>query len=127
LIIVDTSVWISALRGLNAGHAETLTSLLDADEVALPVPVRIQLLSVVSPQERAQVRKALSGLPVIAVNEEMWSTVERWTEHAADGGHHFALSDLLIAAAADDIGGLVWSLGRDFERMARMGLVELYR
>jgi hypothetical protein len=33
---------------------------------------------------------------------------------------------LLIARLAHDIGGLVWSLDSDFERMARLKLVRLY-
>jgi predicted nucleic acid-binding protein len=33
----------------------------------------------------------------------------------------------LIAALASEIGGLVWSLDRDFERMTQLKLVALYR
>jgi len=32
----------------------------------------------------------------------------------------------LIASLAAEIGGLVWSLDKDFERMERLGLVSLY-
>jgi predicted nucleic acid-binding protein len=49
-----------------------------------------------------------------------------WVERAADEGQHFALSDLLIAALAEEIGGLVWSLDRDFERMEHLEIVHLY-
>ena len=49
-----------------------------------------------------------------------------WIERAADAGQRFAISDLLIASLAAEIGGLVWSLDKDFERMERLKLVSLY-
>jgi predicted nucleic acid-binding protein len=47
-------------------------------------------------------------------------------EPAADAGLRFAVSDLLIAALAHDLGGLVWSLDADFANMASLGFVRLY-
>jgi predicted nucleic acid-binding protein len=52
--------------------------------------------------------------------------MEGWIEPAADAGHRFAVTDILIAALAHDIDALVWSLDADFERMASLGLVRLY-
>lgn len=123
MIVVDTSVWISALRQPTGSNAEILNSLLSADEVALPVPVRVELLAGAKLKERSRLRRALTSLPVLAVTDDTWSIVDAWL----DTGHAFSLPDLLIAAAAREIGGLVWSLDSDFERMARAGLVELYQ
>ena len=39
MIVVDTSDWVSALRSATGPEAGILTTLLEADEVALPVPV----------------------------------------------------------------------------------------
>ena len=36
------------------------------------------------------------------------------------------MTDLLIASLTSDIGGLVWSFDKDFERMERLGFVSLY-
>ena len=127
LIVVDTSVWIDALREPTGEEANTLKGLLDADEVALPVPVRVELLSGIAKKERLRVQRALTGLPVLAINDETWSILEDFATRAAIVGQRFTVTDLLIASAARELGALVWSLDSDFERMERAGLVELYR
>ena len=82
MIVVDTSVWVAALRSATSPEAEVLASLLDADEVALPVPVRIELLSGVARTERARLRRVLSALPVLSPTEESWSLMNTWIERA---------------------------------------------
>jgi predicted nucleic acid-binding protein len=126
VIVVDTSVWVDAFRHAQGKTAKTLGGLLDADEVALPLPVRIELSSGVARKDRSSLRRALSGLPILHPTEATWSQIERWVETSANAGQRFAITDLLVAALAEDIAGLVWSLDGDFERMARLKLVRLY-
>jgi predicted nucleic acid-binding protein len=127
MIVVDTSVWVQSLRGKHPDTADTLRQLLDADDVALPLPVRIELMSGVGRRDRASLRRALSSLPVVFPTEETWRRLERWVERAAEAGEHFAVTDLLIAALADDVDGLIWSLDDDFARMARLKIARLYQ
>lgn len=127
MIVVDTSVWVSALRSRDSPETPLLRGLLDADEVALPAPVRTELLMGVAGGKRSPLAEALSALPVLYPTEETWRTVDAWTERAAARGHSFSLGDLLIAVLASEAGALVWSLDRDFERLARLALVQLYR
>jgi len=126
VIVADTSVWVEALRNGRSSTAGTLTSLLDADELALPVPVRIELTSGVAKKDRARLKRALTGLPILAATDGTWSIVERWIDPAADKGHRFAVTDLLIAALADEADALVWSLDADFVRMEKLKMVRLY-
>ena len=58
--------------------------------------------------------------------DDTWPPLGDWIARAADAGQRFAITDLLIARLADEIGGLVWSLDSDFERLARLKLVRLY-
>ena len=126
MVVVDTSVWVAVLRSRTALEAPALGALLDADEVILPVPVRVELLLGAQARERARLRRVLSALPIACPVDETWTLVEGWAERAVDAGHRFGVGDLLIAALASERDALVWSLDRDFERMARLTFVSLY-
>jgi predicted nucleic acid-binding protein len=125
LIVVDTSVWVAARRR-KPGVARILEGLIDADAVALALPVRLELLAGVARHDRKAFLSAFGALPQLHPSRETWRTLPRWIERAADAGARFAITDLLIASLAADIGGLVWSLDRDFERMADLKLVGVY-
>jgi predicted nucleic acid-binding protein len=126
MIAVDTSVWVAALRAARSPEAVALGALLDADEVALPVPVRIEILSGASSRDRVALRKALSALPVIYPTDATWTLIDQWVDRAGEAHQRFGVGDLLIGALAREAGALVWSLDADFDRMSRLGLVDLY-
>jgi predicted nucleic acid-binding protein len=126
VIVVDTSVWVAALRAGTAAEAEVLGRLLDADDVELAVPVRLELLGGVSNPDRLRLRRALSALPVLYPTDTTWQLMDDWVERAAAAGHRFGVGDLLIGALAHETGSLVWSLDADFTRMSRLGFVNLY-
>jgi predicted nucleic acid-binding protein len=124
LIVVDTSVWLAAPR--HKRIADALRSLIDADEIALALPVRLELLAGTAKHDRAAFRRAYGALPQLQPTEETWATIRGWLERAKDAGESFGLVDLLIASAASEIGALVWSLDKDFERMEQLGFVSRY-
>lgn len=126
MIAVDTSVWVAAERRPNGDDAATLRSLLRADEVLLPVPVRIELMTGVAARNRRAVSRELSSLVVAHPTDETWRIVERFVPRAVDAGHHFKVTDLLIAALAQESDALVWSLDAAFATMEMLGFVRLY-
>jgi predicted nucleic acid-binding protein len=105
MIVVDTSVWVAAQRRPSGETARTLLSLLDADEVALALPVRLELLAGISKSDRPRFQRAFSALPVLMPTEETWAPLDEWIARAADAGQRFAITDLLIARLADEFGG----------------------
>jgi predicted nucleic acid-binding protein len=126
MIVVDTSVWVAALRHGTGAEARVLSALLDADEVAVPVPVRVEILAGASKRDIPRLRRVLSALPLVFPGEETWHVIDAWIDRAARAGQRFGFGDLLIGALASETGALVWSLDADFDRMSRAGLVDLY-
>lgn len=126
MIVVDTSVWVATFRSAESPLAPVLRRLLDDDEVALAVPVRIELLSGASAADRPRLRRALSALPVVYPTDATWVLIDDWIERAGRSGQRFGFGDLLIAALASELGALVWSLDEDFARMGRLRFVDAY-
>ena len=124
MIVVDTSVWIAAPR--QKVVADALGQLIEDDEVTLALPVRLELWTGVARQDRRAFLRTYGALPQLHPTEDTWRVLPEWIEKAKDAGETFTICDLLIASLAEEIGGLVWSLDKDFERMERLKLVSLY-
>ena len=126
MIVVDTSVWIAALRRAESAEARHLRGLLDEDQVALAVPVRVEILSGASRRDRARLRSTLSALPLLYPSEGTWDLIDRWLDVAGAAGDRFGVGDLLVAAIAAERHCAIWSLDRDFTRMGRLGIATLH-
>ena len=114
------------MRRPQSPRAAVFAQLLDADDLAVPLPVRIELMGGVARKHRAAFRRTLSALPVLRPTDATWQLIEKWIEPAAVKGFRFSVPDLLIAALADELEALVWTLDKDFQAMEELGFVQLY-
>jgi len=126
MIVVDTSVWVAALRSASSLEASAFAALVDSDDVLLAAPVRTELLGGARAVDRKHLKRLLTALPVAYPTKETWQRMDGWAELAHDRGDRFGVGDLLIAAMAKEAGALVWSLDADFARMERLKFVDLY-
>jgi predicted nucleic acid-binding protein len=126
VILVDTSVWIEAFRRGHSQEAEHLRILLDASEVAMSPPIRIELLSGSSAADLPRLRRTLSALPLFVPSVETWERMEGWIERAVRSGRRFGAADLLIAGVAAENDLPIWSLDDDFAAMEKLGFVRVH-
>lgn len=126
MIFLDTSVWVDFFIGKTPSLIAEVYRLLDEDVVALPSPVRIELLSGASKQDAPRLRRVLSALATYYPQESTWQLIEEWIGNAKIHGHRFGFGDLLIAAIASDRKAKIWSLDADFLRMAKLKWAELH-
>lgn len=126
MIVADTSVWVEFLHGRPAVVAR-LSELLDADHVALPINVRIEVLAGLPERTLGPFSRALQGLEPLYPSHDTWALMEQWVLRASRRGERFAVSDLLVAALATERGATVWSRDVDFARLAKLGFVRLDR
>lgn len=127
MIFVDTSVWIAAFRNAGAAEARQLSHLLDSDDAALSIPVFLEVLAGASKMDRPRIKAALTALPLFYPTDQTWRLAERWIEAAGDAGERFGFADLLVGAIAAENEASLWSLDSDFERMARLKLIKLFK
>lgn len=126
MICADTSVWIAALANGDSIEANQLGELLDADEVILPTPVRLEILAGTPKKNRRQLQERLSAVPPAIPNLGTWDRIETWIGTAVDAGQRFGMADLLIASSAADHDARIWSLDSDFARMEKLGFLKCF-
>jgi predicted nucleic acid-binding protein len=124
VIAVDTSVWIDFFRGRSPA-VEKLSLLLDRGDVALPIPVKIEILSGAKKSEAQRLERVLSALPILYPTELIWKLLAKWVTAGAAAGQRFGVGDLLVAGLAVEHGCTLWSFDSDFTRMASLRMVTL--
>ena len=126
MICVDTSVWIAALGDATGAGALHLSELVDANVVAVPAPVRVEILAGAPRRAFADLVDGFLGITQFVPGGPTWELVEHWVSEAVAAGQRFGVVDLLIAATAAEHGATLWSLDADFARMQKLGFVQLY-
>lgn len=120
LYLVDTSVWIRALRRSGSGEVQRrLEDLLVANEAATCDMVRLELLRAAADEtEQARLEARLHGLHQLSADADDWLAAARLGFALRQAGITVASPDLLIAAIGLRHDAIVVHADRDFELIA---------
>lgn len=116
-ILVDTSIWIEYFRP-DTATGNLLETLLTENSVVTCGIVLFELMQgVKSDKEKTVVMNALSGLPYLEMNEQLWLKSAELSSSLKKKGLTLPLSDIFIAAIAIEHNLSVFTLDKHFEQI----------
>jgi len=125
MMLVDTSIWIEALR---RGRALHLEELVDFDEIVTCLPILQELLQGFRDERAFRIaRESLTALPTIEspLRQEVFEEAANLYRSARRNGLTVRSSvDCLIAACAIRNGLTVLHRDRDFPLLARVSALQ---
>lgn len=101
MVLVDSSVWMEALR--REGRLDiklAVEGLLEADEAKICAPIRLKVLGGARPEDREQISHCLSFLPDRPCDEEDWNRATRLIWKCLDAGLAVPPDHALVASMA---------------------------
>jgi predicted nucleic acid-binding protein len=126
VILVDTSVWITAINQRGSPEARELDEILGRYDVASTDVVIAELLQgAKSDQEFARLSAQIDGLTFFHANEATWRRAAELAYQLKRQGLTTALSDLLVAAVALENDLPVYATDTDFKRVPGLKLHEV--
>jgi predicted nucleic acid-binding protein len=119
-VLADTSAWMQARRDTKA--RDLLLSAIARGDVCWCWPVRYELMVDARGSDGiAVVERTLEGLREIRVNRSVqravWATMRELAGDGSHGAHRFPLTDLAVAAAAQDAGIGILHFDQHLERL----------
>jgi hypothetical protein len=128
MVLVDSSVWIEALRRDGDPHTKlALEALLEADEAGWCGPVKLEVMGGARTSERKRLAFFFQAVPYCEVESGAWSNAVRLSWTLRDAGVTVPWNDLLIATLAIDLGCRVYAHDQHFERIAAAAPLRLYQ
>lgn len=118
LFLIETSAWVSFLRG-DAATVQRVDPLLAERRVAINGPIYAELLSGALTREiQNQLKILLRSLHWIREPSDIWDRVAEARFTLARQGHQATLVDVMIAISAAEAGAVLLTRDRDFERIS---------
>lgn len=102
LVLIDTSVWIMALRkSFVPIFKEKVERLLEEERVAITPMITLELLGgTSSQQEFNRLQQRLVALPQIPIDKPVWEEAARTAFKLRRAGKTIPYTDILISSAA---------------------------
>lgn len=125
-VLVDTSIWIDALRGGDS-HAAVESLVLDG-RALVPAPAVTELVLGARPgRERAALQALFEVTVTVTPEEADYREAGEIGASLRRKGVTVGVVDLVIGALAIRLAAPVWSLDGHFAEIARAGRLRLYR
>jgi hypothetical protein len=128
MVLVDSSVWIEALRGNGDVNVKLgIEGLLDAYEAWWCGPVKLEVMGGARKSERNRLAFFFQPIPYRDVENEVWSTAVRLSWNLRDKGVTVPWNDILIASLAMAWDCRLYAHDRHFHDIARSAPLRLYQ
>jgi predicted nucleic acid-binding protein len=129
MVLVDSSVWIEALR--REGRLDVklaLESLLEEYEAAWCGPVKLEVLGGARAQDRGKLEAHFSCIPYFQMKDAAWDSAKELAWRLRDRGCAAPWNDILITALSLEADCRIYSVDKHFEMMRDAGAgIRLYR
>lgn len=127
MVLVDSSVWIEALR--RRGRLEVkvgLEGLLEAYEAQWCTPVRLEVLGGARREERRLLGRYFSVIPYRRCDESDWDRAIVLAWRLRDQGLTIPWLDVLVSALALHDGTRLYAVDAHFKEVERLTDLRLY-
>lgn len=127
MVLVDSSVWIEALR--RNGRIEIklgVEGLLEAYEAQWCTPVRLEVLGGARPDERHRLGQHFSVIPYRPCSEQDWDRTISLAWKLRDNGLTVPWLDVVIAALALHDGIRLFAIDEHFKKISALTGLVLY-
>jgi predicted nucleic acid-binding protein len=129
MVLVDSSVWIEALR--RDGRLDVklaLENLLEAYEAAWCGPVKLEVLGGARAQDRKALAEQFSRIPYFPMADAAWNSAKNLAWRLRDKGCTAPWNDILIAALSVKADCRIYAVDKHFQLMYESGAgIRLYR
>jgi predicted nucleic acid-binding protein len=129
MVLVDSSVWIEALR--RDGRLEVklaLEGLLEEYEASWCGPVKLEVLGGARPQDRKALEKQFSCIPYFPMADAAWDSAKNLAWRLRGCGCTAPWNEILIAALSVKADCRIYAVDKHFELMRDAGAdIRLYR
>jgi predicted nucleic acid-binding protein len=100
-ILVDTTIWVSFLRGLDPSLKDRLANWIREEKVCTTEIIILEILNGArSDKEYTLLREDFSALPLLPINQPVWELAGKTSYKLRRRGADVPLTDVLISAAA---------------------------
>jgi predicted nucleic acid-binding protein len=117
LYLIDTSVWILALRKkFDPKIKSYVEELLDEDKIVINPIIKIELLSgTKTKKEFLRLKMRLDALPEIAMDQNIWEETQKVAFELRKKGLSLPLVDKIIFSCAKSFGCTLVHMDRHFD------------